>query len=150
MSLIALMALIVLINFGSFRTTQTFSCRPSATLRSWAFAPYPKTRAGTNSSDRLILRATTSNKATAADRSATMFSCNRLSLATAPRTEGLCVHSFVHSSALSLTVAHCAKLQKQKMRSTLDFIGRNALFQVVEIRGVEPLTFSMPLRRSTN
>ncbi len=23
-------------------------------------------------------------------------------------------------------------------------------FQVVEIRGVEPLTFSMPLRRSTN
>ena len=61
------MVLMVLINFGSFRTTQTLSCRPSATLRSWAFAPYPKARAGTNSSDRLILRATTSNKATAAD-----------------------------------------------------------------------------------
>ena len=61
------MALIVLINFGSFRTTQTFSCRPSATLRCWVFAPYPKARAGMNSSDSLILRAATSDKATAAD-----------------------------------------------------------------------------------
>ena len=39
---------------------------------------------------------------------------------------------------------------KQKKRLALDCIGRNAPFQLVEIRGVEPLTFSMPLRRSTN
>ena len=34
---------------------------------------------------------------------------------------------------------------KQEVRFTTDFIGSNALFKVVEIRGVEPLTFSMPL-----
>lgn len=77
------MALIVLINFGSFRTTQTFSCRPSATLRCWVFAPYPKARAGMNSSDSLILRAATSDKATAADLSAVMLFHNRLSIALA-------------------------------------------------------------------
>ena len=34
---------------------------------------------------------------------------------------------------------------KQEVRFTLDFIGSNALLRMVEIRGVEPLTFSMPL-----
>ena len=69
----------VLINFGSFRTTQTFSCRPSATLRSWVFAPYPKAGAGMNFSDSLILRAATSGKATATERSAAILFHNRLS-----------------------------------------------------------------------
>ena len=47
----SLMVLMVLINFGSFRTIQTSSCLPSATLRSWAFAPYPKAGAGMIFSD---------------------------------------------------------------------------------------------------
>ena len=34
---------------------------------------------------------------------------------------------------------------KQEVRFTLDFIGSNAPLRMVEIRGVEPLTFSMPL-----
>ena len=60
------------------------------------------------------------------------------------------VHSFVHSTALFRTVFGCLISRKAEVRLTLDFIGETALFQVVEIRGVEPLTFSMPLRRSTN
>ena len=60
------------------------------------------------------------------------------------------VHSFVHSAALFRVAFSCLSFRKQEARHTLDFIGRNALFKVVEIRGVEPLTFSMPLRRSTN
>ena len=79
----SLMVLMVLINFGSFRTIQTSSCLPSATLRSWAFAPYPKAGAGMNFSDSLLFRAVTSGKATAADRSAAMFFHNRLSTALA-------------------------------------------------------------------
>jgi len=77
------MVLMVLINFGSFRTIQTSSCLPSATLRSWAFAPYPKAGAGMNFSDSLLFRAFTSGKATAADLSAVMLFHNRLSIALA-------------------------------------------------------------------
>ena len=60
------MVLMVLINFGSFRTIQTSSCLPSATLRSWAFAPYPKAGAGMNFSDSLLFRVFPSGKATKA------------------------------------------------------------------------------------
>ena len=58
------------------------------------------------------------------------------------------VHSFVHSSALFSAVLRCTNSLKQEMRLTLDFIGQNALFQMVGYSGFEPLTSSMSRKRS--
>ena len=53
-------------------------------------------------------------------------------------------HRLRHCVRLRLSDPHPSR-EKQKARRTLDFIGQDALFKLVEIRGVEPLTFSMPL-----
>ena len=57
---------------------------------------------------------------------------------------------FADNFSVFHTSGNGRETDKQEVRFTLDFIGSNALSKVVEIRGVEPLTFSMPLRRSTN
>ena len=43
------------------------------------------------------------------------------------------MHSFVHSAALFRVAFSCLTSRKHEARHTLDFIGRNALFEVVVI-----------------
>lgn len=50
-------------------------------------------------------------------------------------------------SALRFSCFSALGFEKRDTHETLDFIERNALLGGVEIRGVGPLTFSMPLRR---
>ena len=57
---------------------------------------------------------------------------------------------FADNFSVFHTSGNGRETDKQEVRFTLDFIGSNALSKMVEIRGVGPLTFSMPLRRSTN